>query len=90
MQLIRLLLVSTVLLVLYMCILAAVYVHNGWPPLVILVFLLVMRAKGAPSHFGTARMCTLEDVPHMMTGNGVIIGKIQMRQNLMAALKRPE
>src|SRR5579871_1800890 len=76
-RILRYVLIVTVLLAAYLAALVGYIVPYGWlVPVGIGVFMLCRRTYRYTAH-GTARWADATDIPHMLEGNGLILGHIE-------------
>jgi len=77
MCLLRFLLILTVLGVIYIAaVLGFAFPALMWVYGAILLALILKRGKRAYSSYGTARWAKASDIPHLLDGDGVILGTL--------------
>ncbi len=87
MSLIRFLLIVTVLLAAYLAALVVYLVPYAWVGAVVLVLLMLCKRGYRYTAYGTARWATVADLPHMLYGNGLIVGHIKGKPGRIEGLK---
>jgi len=83
----RRLLIATVLLFGYCVVLVALLIPWGWAALAIGLVIVLRKKRHQLWGHGTARWADIDDVRHMLDGNGLIIGQIEDTTGLLAAIK---
>jgi type IV secretion system protein VirD4 len=87
MSVIRLILIVTILLALYVAALVVYIFPYGWG-IPVTIILLAMCKKGySYTSFGSARWATIADIPHLLEGNGLIVGQIAGKPSRIEGLK---
>lgn len=86
-KLMRFVLIITVLLVTYVAMLTVCLVPYGWLGLVAVLVLMVCRKTYRYTAYGTARWADVNDVAHMLEGNGLILGHIDGRVSKWSGVK---
>lgn len=88
----RYLLITTLILFAYLAALIIWAVPYGWLIIAVLLACAVLRKSSALSAFGTARWASAKDIPHMMEGNGIILGtmpgKVSLLEGVLALLDK--
>jgi type IV secretion system protein VirD4 len=75
-QILRYILIVTVLLLAYLAALVVYQVPYAWLALVALGIVLLCKRTYRYTAYGTARWADAADIPHMLEGNGLILGHI--------------
>ncbi|MGH7169982.1 MAG: type IV secretory system conjugative DNA transfer family protein [Gemmataceae bacterium] len=87
MSLIRFILVVTVLLALYVAVLAMLSIPYAWVAALALVLMALCKRGYRYTAYGTARWADVSDVPHLLDGNGLIIGHMTGKPTRMEGLR---
>jgi type IV secretion system protein VirD4 len=85
-QKLRYLLIATVLLLAYLAALVVYLVPYAWLVIVAIVAVLAYRKTQRYTAYGTARWADASDIPHMLEGNGLIVGHIDGKPTLIAGV----
>jgi type IV secretion system protein VirD4 len=83
----RYLLIATVLLAAYLAALVVYLVPYAWLVLVVIGIAMLCRKTYRYTAHGTARWADASDIPHMLEGNGLIVGHIEGKQDKIAGVK---
>ena len=87
MRFMRLCLILTILLVVYMLGLLVYIDPYGWLIPVVLVVGMLTKNTQRFTSMGSARWANLRDIPHLLGGNGLIVGRINEKVNKLDAVK---
>lgn len=87
MRTLRRVLIASMLLTAYMAVVAVIVLPWLGLPLAVCLVALVARKGHSYSAFGTARWATKEDIPHMLQGNGLIVGHIEGKPSKIGGIK---
>src|SRR5579864_4235727 len=79
----RYILIATVLLLAYLAALVIYQVPYGWLVPVGIGIVLLYRQTRRYTAYGTARWADANDIPHMLEGNGLIVGHIEGKPTLL-------
>jgi type IV secretion system protein VirD4 len=80
-RILRYVLIVTVLLVAYLAALVIYLVPYAWLLSVVLGIVMLCRRTCRYTALGSARWADAADIPHMLEGNGLIVGHIQGRHD---------
>ncbi|QJW98489.1 type IV secretory system conjugative DNA transfer family protein [Frigoriglobus tundricola] len=86
-KILRLTLIVTVLLAVYLAALVVYLVPYAWLVPVAIGVRLLCRTSYRYTAFGTARWAAPEDLPHLLEGHGLIVGHIEGRPGKIAGTK---
>lgn len=87
MSLIRLILVATILLATYAIGVAAVMIPYGWLVLLVVAIAVLCKKTYNLTAHGTARWADVTDIPHLLEGNGLILGHIDGKPGLLQSIR---
>ncbi len=74
--LMRLALRLSLLLLGYVCVLTVIVIPYAWVVAVIAALALLRRRRHSLSAYGTASWASAEDIPHLLDGNGLMVGHL--------------
>jgi type IV secretion system protein VirD4 len=86
-QNLRYLLIATVLLLAYLAALVIYLVPYAWVAVIAIIAFLGYRRTARYTAYGTARWADASDIPHMLDGNGLIVGHIDGKASLTAGVE---
>jgi type IV secretion system protein VirD4 len=87
MSLIRLILVATILLATYAVAVGALMIPYGWLVLLVIAIAVLCKKTYNLSAHGTARWADVTDIPHLLEGNGLILGYIDGKPGLLQSIR---
>src|SRR4051794_10714193 len=86
-RILRYLLMASVLLAAYLAGMVIYLVPYAWLALVVIAFVMLFRKTRRFTAYGTARWAEVSDIPHMLQGNGLIVGQMQGENDRLGTTK---
>ncbi len=86
-QILRRILIVTVLLLGYLAALVVYLVPYAWLVAVVLGIVLLCRRTHRYTAYGTARWADASDIPHLLEGNGLMVGHIEGKPSKITAVQ---
>ncbi len=83
----RNLLIATVLLAAYVAALVTYVVPYAWLAVVAVIIGMACKKRRNYTAHGTARWADVGDIPHLLEGNGPIVGHIEGKRTVIAGVK---